>query len=256
MADQVHSRDSPPSPGARPPSPLPAKSAPSPGTYVIQVPKDQIYRYPPPENPRRSRSIAARKRRRGCCCRCLCVTLCFFVALLFALAIAAGVFYLVFRPESPNYSVSAVAIKGLNATSESPISPAFDITVRSENPNDKIGIYYRPGSSVRISYSGVELGYGEIPVFFQPAVNVTDVHVELKRSEILLSNAVKSSLLYQQRQRQLNFKLNIKSPVKIKVGAVKTWGVTVKVNCDVTVNALTDKPNLLSKGCSYSVKMW
>ncbi|CAH9072541.1 unnamed protein product [Cuscuta europaea] len=262
MADQVHSRDSPPSPensvtsGARPPSPLPVKTAPSPGTYVVQVPKDQIYRYPPPENPRRSRSIGARKRRRGCCCRCLCVTLCFFVALLFALAIAAGVFYLVFRPESPNYTVSSVAIKGLNATSESPISPEFDVTVRSENPNDKIGIYYRRGSSVTIFYSGVELGYGELPAFFQPAVNVTNVHVELKRSEIMLSNAVKSSLIYQQRQQQLNFKLNIKSPVKIKVGAVKTWEITAKVNCDVTVNALNDKPNILSKSCSYSFKLW
>nr|GMD73656.1 protein YLS9-like [Ipomoea batatas] len=270
MADRVHANNSPPSsensgrvaeqnaqqPG-KPQLPVSAKPVPPPpGTYVIQVPKDQIYRYPPPENSRRLKSFSRRKSRRGCCCRCLCYTLCLLVVLIVAVAVAAGVFYLVFRPESPNYTVSDVAIKGLNLTSRSAVSPEFDVIVRAENPNDKIGIYYRKGSSVRVFYSGIELSHGELPAFFQPSNNVTDFHTALKGSGVLLGNTVRSSLVRQQRQRKVTFKLDVEAPVKIKVGAVKTWEITVKVKCDVTVDALNEKSNVVSKDCNYSVKLW
>lgn len=264
MADRVHAHDSPPSsensgqnaqPG-KPQQPAPAKPVPPQGTYVIQVPKDQIYRYPPPENSRRMKSFSRRKSRRGCCCRCLCYTLCLLVTLTVAVAVAAGVLYLVFRPESPNYTVSDIAIKGLNLTSGSPVSPEFDVIVRAENPNNKLGIYYQKGSSVTVSHSGVKLSHGELPVFFQPSNNVTEFHTALKGSGVLLGNAVKSSLIRQQRQRKVTFKLDIKAPVKIKVGAVKTWEITVNVKCDVAVDALNEKSKVVSKDCNYSVKLW
>lgn len=269
MADRVHARDSPPSsdssdqvagqnaqqPG-KPQQPASAKPVPPPGTYVIQVPKDQIYRYPPPENSRRLKSFNRRKSNRGCCCRCFCFTLCLLVFLIVALAIAAGVLYLVFRPESPKYTVSDVAIMGLNLTSRSPVSPEFDVIVLAENPNNKIGIYYLKGSSVTVAYSGIELSHGELPVFFQPSNNVTDFHTTLKGSGVLLGNTVRSSLVREQRQRKVTFNLDVKAPVKIKVGAVKTWEITVKVKCDVTVDALNEKSNVVSKDCNYSVKLW
>ncbi|RAL45942.1 hypothetical protein DM860_006096 [Cuscuta australis] len=254
--DRVYPLDSPPSSETSgrfdQPPPLPAKPTPPPGTYIIQVPKEQVFRHPPPENARHSNSPRRRRRR----CVRLRVALCLLTALLAALALAAGVLYLVFRPESPSYAVSAVAIKGLNLTSASPVSPEFDVTIRAENRNDKMGIYYRRGSSATVSHSGVDIGNGELPVLFQPSRNVTDFRVELKGSGIMLGSAVRSSLIRQQRQGQARFKVNVRAPVKIKIGAVKTWVITVKVHCDVTVNALNEKPKLLSKDCNSSVKLF
>ncbi|XP_019163283.1 PREDICTED: protein YLS9 [Ipomoea nil] len=271
MADRVHPRDSPPAslpvssnnsgeavgqPAKPPQSPAPAKPAPPPGTYVVQVPKDQIYRYPPPENARRFNALSKRKPRRSCCCRWLCCTLYLLVAVIVALGVAAGVLYLVFRPESPKYTVAGIAIKGLNLTSPSPISPEFDVTIRAENPNDKIGIYYRKGSSVTVFHSDVKLCEGALPTFYQPSNNVTVFPTSLKGSNVALGSAVKSVLANQQRQGGVPFRLNIKAPVKIKIGAVKTWKITVKVKCDVTVDALTEKSNVISKECKYSARPW
>jgi hypothetical protein len=53
-------------------------------------------------------------------------------------------------------------------TSVLTVSPEFDVTVRADNPNDKIGIYYRKDSSVEVYYSDVRLCNGVLPMFYQP----------------------------------------------------------------------------------------
>ncbi|KAH0638721.1 hypothetical protein KY285_035307 [Solanum tuberosum] len=263
MADRVHPRDS--SPASSPPSSnnsgevaagTNTKHVPSSGTYVVQVPKDQIYRYPPPGNSRRYEALRKRKPRRSFCCRCVCYTFSLLLILIVALGITAAVLYLVFRPEAPKYTISNVAIKNFNLTSSSPVSPEFDVTVRAENPNNKIGIYYRKGSSVTVFYSDVRLSNGELPAFYQPTNNVTVFQTPLKGSNVLLGNAVKTALRNEQLKGKVPFKVNIKAPVKVKVGAVKMWEITVKVKCDITVNTLTAKSKIISEVCKYSVRLW
>lgn len=270
MADRVHPMDLPSSSNPpssnnsgevgspKPPScPSPAKPVPPPpGTYVVQVPKDQIYKYPPPENSRRYESLTKRKPRRSCCCRCFCITFAILIGLITSIGITAGVLYLVYRPEAPKYTLSNIIIKNFNFTASSKISPEFDISIRADNPNNKIGIYYRKGSAVKVVYSGVDLSTGVLPAFYQPANNVTVFQTALKGSDVILGSAVESTLRNEQRKGKVPFRVNIKVPVKVKIGAVKSWEITVKVNCDVTVDALTVKSKLVSKDCDYSVRLW
>ncbi|PHU29409.1 hypothetical protein BC332_01502 [Capsicum chinense] len=271
MADRVHPVDIPSS-SSNPPSsnnsgevvspkqpsfPSPTKPVqPSAGTYVVQVPKDQIYKYPPPENARRYESLIKRKPRRNCCCRCLCFTCSILIVLIVAIGITLGVLYLVYRPEAPKYAISNIAIKHFNVTTSSKISPELDVSVRAENPNNNLGMYYRKGSSVKVVYSGIDLSTGVLPVFYQPANNVTIFQTALKGSNVILGSSVKTALRNEQKKGKVPFRVSIKAPVKIKIGAVKTWEITVKVNCDVTVDALTVKSKLVSKDCDYSVRLW
>ncbi|XP_059315006.1 NDR1/HIN1-like protein 13 [Lycium ferocissimum] len=253
MADRVHPQDSPPSSN----NSSEAKPVPTPGTYVVQVPKDQIYRYPPPGNARHYESLTKRKPHRSCCCRCLCYTFSLLLILIIALGITVGVLYLIFRPESPKYSISDFTIKNFNLTSSSsPVSPQFNVTVRAENPNNKIGVYYRKGSSMTVVYSDVSLCNGELPAFYQPTNNVTVFKTALKGSNVILGNAVKTELRNEQMKGKVPFKVNIRVPVKVKVGAVKSWEIIVKVKCDIIVNALTAKSKIVSKDCKYSVRFW
>ncbi|GAV71906.1 LEA_2 domain-containing protein [Cephalotus follicularis] len=227
------------------------------GTYVIQIPKDNIYRVPPPENATRYQQLTRRKSRRSPCCCCLCYLLSLIVSLIVLAAIAAAVFYLVVRPEAPKYSVDSIAIRGFNLTSSSsPISPEFDVTVTANNPNNKIGIYYVEKSSIDVSYEGVQLCSGALPVFYQPPKNVTVFMAALKGSGIQLSSAVSTSLLDDQTQGMVPFHVTLRAPVKIKVGSVKTWTITVKVDCDVTVDNLTAASSIVSKKCDYGVDLW
>ncbi|CAK7329179.1 unnamed protein product [Dovyalis caffra] len=252
-ADQAHYPQSPSKPVA-PESEKPVP--PPPGTYVIQIPKDQVYRVPPPENAQRFERLSRRKVRRSSCCCCLCWLLSLLAAFLFLVGVAAAVFYLVFRPESPDYAIEHISIKGFNLTSSRPISPEFNVTVRANNPNNKIGIYYIKGSSVNVHYDGVKLATGSLPVFYQGKNNVTVFATILKGSAIELTSGARTALVDSVSKGTVPFKLALRAPVKIKVGSVKTWKITVKVDCGITVDKLTATAKIRSKKCDYGVDLW
>ncbi|XP_061352030.1 NDR1/HIN1-like protein 13 [Gastrolobium bilobum] len=273
MADRVHPRDSPPdsselqmtssqeaavAPKALLPPPS-EKPVPPPGTYVIQIPKDQVYRVPPPENARRYDQYTRRKHRQSRCCCCFCWLIGLIFILIVLLGIAAGVLYLVFRPKAPNYTIDSIAIRGINVTSLSStaaISPEFDVTVRADNPNKKIGISYETDSSAEIFYNDVRLCNGALPAFFQPSNNVTVFETSLKGSGIELTSEDLKALLGAETKQEVPLTVRLRAPVKIKVGSVKTWKITVKVDCDVKVNDLTVKAKIVSKHCNYRVNLW
>ncbi|XWS53241.1 hypothetical protein CRYUN_Cryun11dG0140900 [Craigia yunnanensis] len=260
MAERIHPGDSLPATNEhsmpKPATISPEKPLSQPGTYVVQIPKDQIYRVPPPENSRRYAHLSKRKAGRSTCCRCCCCLLTTILVLFLAAAIAAAVVYFVFKPESPNYSVESVAIKGFNLTSSSSLSPEFDVTVRAHNPNDKISIYYEKGSSVKVYYEDVNLSNGALPVFYQPTNNVTLFKTALNGSGVELTNAALRALSDEQNKGTVPFTLKLRAPVKIKVGSIKTWKITVKVTCKITVDKLTAASKIVSKDCDYGVDLW
>ncbi|KAK6936280.1 Late embryogenesis abundant protein, LEA_2 subgroup [Dillenia turbinata] len=276
MADRVHPQDSPiraepqnPPPQAttedleaqkQPVQPTSEKPVPAPpaATYVIQVPKDQIFRVPPPENARKYQEYTRKGSRRSCCFRCFCWTLGLIVLFITLLAIAGAILYLVFRPEALKYSVQSITIKGMNLTAESnSMSPEFDIAVRADNPNNKIGVYYENGSNVTIKYSDVQLCSGVIPTFYQPSNNITIFTTTLTGSGVALSSATRTSLVDAQSQGSVPLNLKIKAPVKIKLGSIKTWKITVKVSCDISVNNLSSDSTIVSKDCGIDdVDLW
>lgn len=260
MAERVHPADSPPQSGQFSGNfssgEFPRKPAPPPATYVIQVPKDQIYRVPPPENAHRLQLLSRKKPNRSRCRCCFCYFLAAIVILVVLAGISFAVLYVVFRPEAPKYSVEGFSVSGINLTSPSPISPRFNVTVRSRNGNGKLGIYYEKGSSVDVFYGDVALCNGALPVFYQPANNVTLVKTALTGSRIQLTSGARKEMRNELSKKTMPFKLKIKAPVKIKVGSVKTWTVTVKVNCDVTVDKLTAPSRIVSRKCSHDVDLW
>ncbi|WOL18047.1 protein YLS9-like [Canna indica] len=263
MADRVHPLQ-PPEPTAAttvtqnpPESPVSSSDAfipkpgPPPGTYVIQVPKDVILRTPPPANASRAKAYARRAaRRRGCCC----LVLAGLGALIFLLAVAAGVIFLVFRPRAPRYSIDALSVASFNL-SDATVSPVFEATVRADNPNKKVGIYYRDGSDVKVSYDGVTLSEGAWPTFYHPPRNVTVFVSELKGAGILLSSDNRRALVKANSEGKVPLGMSIKVPIKVKFGAVRSWTIKVKVNCDVTVDKLTEKAKIVSKDCRVKVKV-
>ncbi|EOA27720.1 hypothetical protein CARUB_v10023872mg [Capsella rubella] len=261
MAERVYPADSPPESGQFSGNfssgEFPRKPAPPPSTYVIQVPKDQIYRIPPPENAHRLQYLSRKKPNRSRCRCCICS----FIALVFALIVLAGlslaVLYLIYRPEAPKYYVEGFAVSGINLNSTSPISPRFNVTVRSRNGNGKIGVYYYgKGSSVDVYYKDVDLCNGVLPEFYQAEKNVTVVKLGLSGSKIQLTSGMRKEMRKEVSNKTLPFRLKIKAPVKIKVGSVKTWTMIVKVNCDLTVDKLTAPSRIVSRKCSHDFDLW
>jgi len=262
MADRVHPRDSPPvSPQSAvvAPKPLLDKPVPPAGTYVIKIPKDIVHRVPPPENARRYEQYTRKKHRRNRHCCCLCWFIGIIFILIALLGIATGIFYLVFRPKAPNYTIENITIRGINITSPSSttgISPEFDVTVKADNPNDKIGISYEKDSSAEIFYKDTRLCNGILPSFYQPSNNVTMFKTMLKGNGVKMSSEDQRTLVKAQTKQEVPLMVKLRAPVKIKVGSVKTWKITVKVDCDLMVDKLTANAKIVYRSCTFRVDLW
>ncbi|KAI3988842.1 hypothetical protein MKX01_016413 [Papaver californicum] len=238
--------------------PMYQKNVPPPGTYVVTLPKDQIYRIPPPENAHLFENYTRKKKNRpsNCCCGLFWI-LSLITLLALLTAIASGIFYAIVQPKSLEYSVEIFTIKGLNRNlTSSPssglkLSPEFDITVKSQNPNGKISFYYQAeGSSVTVSYSKIELSTGKFKTFHQPANNATFIQMALKSTDgVEMSKETRTSLMDQQKIGNIPFELDLKVPVKVKVGSLKTWTITLNVRCDVSKDKLTVNSTLVSSKC-------
>ncbi|GER31707.1 late embryogenesis abundant protein [Striga asiatica] len=258
--------DKPTNPPPQPPSaapqttgsgdskPLPPDPVPPPATYIVQLPREQILRQPPPENAKKMAALTRRedRRRRSCCCLAL-----YLIAVLVVLAaVSAVALYLVFDFKSPEYAVTAVAVRGVNLTSPAPISPGIAVSIRAENPNSKVRIYYLRDSAAGVYYGGVELSNGVLPEFCQPRRNVTVVRAALAWSGVELRGAVVTALRNAQRRRTVPLAVRVEAPVRFKVGSAKTWEMMIELKCDVVLNAFSERAEVLFQKCDHSVRLY
>ncbi|EES15581.1 NDR1/HIN1-like protein 13 [Sorghum bicolor] len=302
MADRVHPMPSPsssplpPPPGRRPPDhhhqqpsvadddPDPAAAAPAtettplhpsffhddhplalsppPGTYIIQVPKDQVLRSPPPDRARRYKKLSGRPARRRRLRRACCLACAALLAILLAAAAFVGAVFLIFRPRPPSFSVPSLAVRGLDAlasASSPPLSPSLDAAVRADNGrNGKTGVEYRGGGDVAVSYAGERLAAGTWPAFRQAPRNVTVVAVAMRGQGVRLTDAQRTQLAADRAVAAVPLTVEATVPVRLRFGKVlRTWTVDVKARCEVAVDRLDGNAAVVNKGCSVRVKpLW
>jgi hypothetical protein len=237
-------------------------AGPQPGEYVIQVPKDKVFRVPPPENARLLEHYTrrAKRGRGGCSCLRACLYLLLAVlCLAVLLAVAVGVVYLVYKPRQPAYTVASLAVSGLsgagNASAPGAFTPGFEATVRADNSaNGKIGVHYDgAGSRVGVSYDGVSLAQGAWPAFYQAPGNVTVFVAKAKGTGMRFSESVRGQMAAAERLRSVPFDVDIKVPVRVQLGGVKTWAVSVTVRCAIAVDSLAANAKVVSRSCDVKV---
>ncbi|CAN6357488.1 unnamed protein product [Urochloa humidicola] len=286
MADRVHPMPAPPSsprPADQPPAEAAAGAAPTettplqlhpsfnerplsppPGTYIIQVPKDQVLRVPPPDRARRYKKLAARPARRRLLRRACCFS-CFAFLLLILLAAAfAGAVYLIFRPRAPTFSVASLSIRGLldgtnNNLSSTTLSPELDAAVRADNGrNRKVGIDYRGGGSLTVSSAGMRLAAGPWPAFRQPPRNVTVFPAVMRGQGVGFTDDQRQQLAAERKAGAVPLAVEVMVPVRLRFGSVmRTWTVDVKARCDVAVDRLDGNATAVNRGCKVRVRpLW
>uniref|UniRef100_A0ACD5W5W8 Uncharacterized protein n=1 Tax=Avena sativa TaxID=4498 RepID=A0ACD5W5W8_AVESA len=284
MADRVH--PAPLLPLSTPPAPLPDDSPdasaetaplrrptttstpppppPAGASYIVHVPKDQVLRVPPPDRERRYRKLAARPARRRLLRRACCGACCAFVLLLVLAAAFVGAVYLVFRPRAPSFSVASLSIdaRGL-LVGDASLPVRIDANVRADNgANRKVGVDYRGGGQVTVSYSGVKLAAGRWPAFYQAPRNVTVVSMPLTGQEnggvAMLTEEQRDSLETEAAAGAVPLTVEARVPVQVRLGKVlRTWTVDVWARCDVTVDKLAGQAAAANKGCTVKVKpLW
>ncbi|XP_074574637.1 NDR1/HIN1-like protein 6 [Curcuma longa] len=172
---------------------------------------------------------AAPRRRRGLCCSC-CL---FFVMLLTVLVIlavlAGGIFYAIYRPRRPAFSVSTLRVVSFNVSSSGHLTSRLDVNVTSRNPNKKLAYLYDP-ITFSILSGGANLGDGSFRAFVQDAGSVTPLSAPASTSGQELDAATASSL--RRNRGGVPVEVEMETKAGVKIGGLKTKRIGMKVRCE------------------------
>ncbi|XP_030526193.1 NDR1/HIN1-like protein 6 [Rhodamnia argentea] len=175
-----------------------------------------------------------RSHRRGRCCRCCLWTTVAFLVLLFLIAVAAAVFYVLYRPHLPTFTVTSFKVSYINVTSSSStVNSKFDLTVSARNPNSKLVYIYSPISVLVLGGDGdVPLGDATIPSFVHGKKNTTVLKASIgsngKEVDSSSASSLKSGL---KSKNGLALKIRLDTKVKVKIGGLKTPRLGIRVTC-------------------------
>lgn len=228
----MEERASPPPP----PPPHDSNSKPqlpniNPNTYVVQVPKDQIYRVPPPENARlaeQRRSSPPKEKNRMCC---WCFVFIFFIAVVILIGVVLGsLFSMVLTPKDPKFSIQGFLL-------HTKPHPQYKITLQAQNPNSNVDILYK-GGDISLSLKRQKIASGAYPTFSLSNQNSTMFDVTLKGSTTKLPKEVEESATNDQRKVHVTFTLLIHLQAQMKMGLLHSGSMKYDVSCQVTVDTL------------------
>ncbi|XP_059643742.1 NDR1/HIN1-like protein 13 [Cornus florida] len=231
------------------PPPPPPDSADD--TYIIQIPRDQIYRVPPPENAVIAQGYRkpVEQKSKGCRGRCKCICLCLIVTVALIVGIFLAKIYLFPSPKSPQFSIKKVLVKTPSSSSKNYSSPSYEISLKAENTNDKYKISYENGGGSKLSFKQHKIAEGKPPSFSQNENESNDVRVTLAGSKGTLPSEVAKSLNDTKAKTPVSLSLMINAPVKMK-GLISTKDKDVTVTCDFKVNTLATGTKILSQECN------
>lgn len=150
--------------------------------------------------------------------------------LIILVGVAVLIIWLVLKPKHLQYSVEDAAIHNFNLTDANHLYANFDFTIRSNNPNSKVSIYY-DSIEVSVRYEDQTLATNAIQPFFQPHKNVTRMHVRLTAQTVALYDSVPKDLKLEKTSGDIALDVFIRAKIRFKVGVWKSKHRVLKVFC-------------------------
>ncbi|XP_018629880.1 NDR1/HIN1-like protein 13 [Nicotiana tomentosiformis] len=225
-------------------------------TYVVQIPRDQVYRVPPPENARiveNHRKPDSQKKNKCTCC-------CLILAVLLGLAIMIGIVVLIIRalytPKCPEFSITNIHFKNVTHPSNGHGQknnihpqpyPQFEMELKIVNVNERMDVAFGKGNNGKAAliFKKHEIGQGKYPSISQKPKDSTNVHFNLDVGK--LAGDTEKGLEVD--KKPIMMTLSVHAPLEIT-----SWAKDLKKNlivtCDFDVESLmTNKSKIKSEIC-------
>ncbi|CAN4099376.1 unnamed protein product [Withania somnifera] len=193
------------------------------GTATAVPIKNQMYN-PNPIPYRPTPTAYHRHNRRRCSCRrCFCMC-CFWSILLICIilllaAIAGAIFYVLYHPQRPTFSISSLKISNFNLTTSAEdtthLTAKLNLTLSTKNPNKKLIYNYNTISIIALS-DQVVLANGSFPGV----------------SQVLDADSVSSLKSDLKRKAGLPVTILMDTMVVVKMDKLKSKRVGIRVTCE------------------------
>ncbi|XP_058077720.1 NDR1/HIN1-like protein 13 [Magnolia sinica] len=236
------------------PKPLPDNQPSlSSGTYVVQVPKEQIYRVPTPENAKLAEKYRNPPPRKSPCFSCFTRLGCFLIILVVLLATLVALVYFITRPKSPTFVIKQVQVRDPHPTSPHHPTHEYHIKLISKNPNTQMSISYQKGGTAFLYYKDKQIAKGK-PRPSQQSHRSTTFQLALSGSDAKLPREIQKSFKGKGSKAGVPLSLSIDVPVRLYLGSMKLWVMRVAVGCDLTASTLAKGTRVVSHKCHAKIK--
>nr|XP_043614612.1 NDR1/HIN1-like protein 13 [Erigeron canadensis] len=225
-----------------------------PGTYVVQVPKDQIYRTPPPQNAliAEQRSKAPTIRNSSGRVKCVLISIIIF---LLVLGIIFGIILGVIKKDDPRFRVERIRVTSKGKTRQQ--KHQIDITLESTNPNAQTIIIFDNNGKSSLSFKDKKFANGKFPSSKQDPKNSKDIKLTLmssSNSKLPLEIRKSMNATNVKSQKNVEILLEFRVRVKMKFGKLEMKSKTLSTLCHFKVNNLAKNSRVLSQNCDYSTR--
>ncbi|RAL43980.1 hypothetical protein DM860_014117 [Cuscuta australis] len=206
-------------------------------TYVVQIPRDQVYRVPPPENAKFIQTYRGKQSKNDtnlpkCCCCCCC----WFLTPLLFISIAISIFLVIvnvlYPPIPPQFSITRVHYLK-NSTVE--------ISLHVENNNARSKVLFGRGGKSGLVFKNHAVATGRFPpsVLLEPRGR-KDVDLKLVGDVVNLSRDLRKELNEEGKAKPMTLKV---SSVSMEVSSWmkgKKKDATI-ITCEFKVDSLKKK---------------
>ncbi|CAK8578814.1 unnamed protein product [Lathyrus sativus] len=216
--------------------------------YIVQFPKDQVYRVPPSENAlivERYRNIPKtkdEKKRRFCCCcfslRCFLTIAIILITIFAIVGIAIALLFLIFNPAGPTFAINHFELKNVTGP------PHYEISLRAKNPNQRLGIIYQ-SSDVSLLFEDNEVATGKFPSLSEQG---RQAMTQFK------ADVTGKHPLPKTKNTPLNLELDMNLRVRMTALRLRTWIMNANVVCKFKVTNLGSDTRILSQRCDTNFR--
>jgi len=156
------------------------------------------------------------------------------VLLALVAAAAGGVFYLLYRPQRPSFTVSSVRLTAFNLSSSATapvLTDSIQLTVTAKNPNKKLVYIYDDFSfSAATTANAVPLGDATAPGFAHQAGNTTIFTTTIAAAAVTVDPSGAGSDF--KMSGAFSVSVDADTRAGVKVGSLKTKKMDIQVRCD------------------------
>jgi hypothetical protein len=149
------------------------------------------------------------------------------VGLVLLGAIAAGLFYVVYRPQPPSFAVTSLRLAALNVSDSDALTSRIDFTVTARNPNEKIAFAYGD-MAASFTADGAPLGDGVVPGFLHAPGNTTVIRGAASAAAATI-DPVQAAALRSRKSHAMSAEMDAK--VGFQIGRFKSKRISVRVLC-------------------------
>ncbi|XP_073111291.1 NDR1/HIN1-like protein 1 [Elaeis guineensis] len=163
--------------------------------------------------------------------RCIAITAIVFLILV---GLAILIFWLVVRPSKLEYSVDDASVHGFNLTGANELNASFNLTLRADNHNHRVGVYYDT-FDVEVWISDQRVAFTEVAPFYQGHRNVTTIEVDPMARSVPLLTSVADNIKHDRTAGVVEMEVRVRARIRFKVGLAKTRHYVMTVDCSPVV---------------------